>query len=239
LASHGAQVVLAARTLESGTGPFEGGISDAADEIQAAGGEALAIGTDLTDASARERLVSEAVGHFGSLDILVNNAAITYFMAIDEMPQRRFDLMFEVQVRAPFHLMQLAIPHMKKRGEGWILNISSIVSGHPRVPPEVWHEDINGTVYGMCKAALERLSTGAAAELYPHGISVNSLAPNRVVPTPGTVFHQLTSVDDPEAESLDVISEAALMLCTAPALKITGRNARSADLLEEMAKSAR
>ena len=238
LASHGARVVLAARTLNSGSGLREGGILDAVEQIEAAGGQALAVATDLADLTSREQLIARALEEAGPVDILVNNAAVTYFMPFEEMPLRRFDLMFEIQVRAPFHLMQMVIPGMKSRRRGWILNISSIVSGHPAVPPEEWHEDINGTVYGMCKAALERMSTGAASELYDYDVAVNSLAPNRVVPTPGTVFHQLTSADDPEAESIDVISRAALVLCSAPPRTLTGRNARSADLLAELARTA-
>jgi NAD(P)-dependent dehydrogenase (short-subunit alcohol dehydrogenase family) len=234
LAAHGAAVVLGARTLESGEGPLEGGIVDAEREITAAGGRALAVATDLTDVAARERLMASAAAQFGTVDILVNNAAVTYFMRIEEMSLRRFDLMWEVQVRAPFHLMQLAIPGMKAKGEGWILNISSIVSAHPNVPPQLEHEDVTGTVYGMCKAALERLSTGAAAQLLEDNIAVNSLAPNRVVPTPGTVFHGLTSDDVHELESPDLMPRAAFELCSRPPRTMTGRVACSADLLAEL-----
>ena len=230
LAERGASVVLAARTLVNGDAPLEGGIADAAADIEAAGGQALAVPTDLTNAQAREELISRALLEFGPIDILVNNAAVTFFAPFEEMPLRRFDLMFEVQVRAPFHLMQLVIPEMKRRRQGWILNISSVVSEHPSIPPEEWHET-NGTIYGTCKAALERMSTGAAAELYEHDIVVNSLAPNRVVPTPGTVFHHLTSADDPEAEHIEVITRAATLLCSSRPGILTGRNARSAELL--------
>ena len=234
LAAHGAHVVLAARSLRTGDGPLEGGIAETAEEIEAAGGRALAIATDITDQAAREALILRTVEEAGPVDILVNNAAVTYFQPFEEMPLRRFDRMLEVQVRAPFHLMQLVIPEMKRRRSGWIVNMSSIVSVHPAVPPKEWHEEINGTVYGMCKAALERMSTGAAAELYEYNVIVNSLAPNRVVPTPGTVFHHLTSADDPNAENIEVITRAALILCSTPPQTLTGRNARSADLLAEL-----
>ncbi|WP_214104112.1 SDR family NAD(P)-dependent oxidoreductase [Acrocarpospora catenulata] len=234
LAGHGATVVLAARTKDSGSGAFEGGIADAAAEIEAAGGRALPLVTDLTDAAGRERLVSTTVAEFGRLDILVNNAAVTFFGAIDEMPMKRYDLMFEVQVKAAYHLMHLAIPHMKEQGEGWILNISSIASEHPGVPPRTWTDELPGTVYGMCKAALERASTGAAAELFRHNIAVNSLAPNRVVPTPGTVFHGLVDSRGEDVEDPGLMPAAALLLCSGPPRELTGRTARSADLLAEL-----
>jgi len=233
-AEHGASVVLAARTLESGEGPNEGGILDAVDEITARGGQARAIATDISKETERARLIGETVDHWGSVDILVNNAAVTWFAAVHEMPLKRYDLMFEIQVRAAFHLMQLVIPTMKKRGAGHVLNISSIVSAHPAVPPTQWQEEIDGTVYGMCKAALERLSTGAAAELYGHNIAVNSLAPNQVVPTPGTVFHGLVASQGDQVERPEVMPRAALALCSSDPLSLTGRNARSADLLREL-----
>src|SRR5581483_1171755 len=101
-------------------------------------------------------------------------------------PEKRYRLMFEVQVRAPFEMAQLVLPGMRERGRGWILNISS---GAARHPDPKQSRGRGGTVYGMCKAAIERFSTGLAAEAYADGIKVNALSPNRVVPTPGTLFH--------------------------------------------------
>jgi NAD(P)-dependent dehydrogenase (short-subunit alcohol dehydrogenase family) len=89
--------------------------------------------------------------------------------------------MFDVQVEAPFHLAQLVVPGMRQAGRGWILNISSVAARHPVIPPGP-RAGRGGTVYGMCKAALERFSTGLAAELYADNIAVNALSPTRVVP---------------------------------------------------------
>jgi NAD(P)-dependent dehydrogenase (short-subunit alcohol dehydrogenase family) len=141
--------------------------------------------------------------------------------------------MFEVQVTAPTHLSQLVVPAMRARGEGWILNISSLAARHPTFPPGPY-AGWGGTVYGMCKAALERLTTGLAAELYADGIAVNALAPNQVVPTPGTLFHRLTTEDDPDNEPPEVMAAAALALCQAPPAELTGRIAYSQDLLAEL-----
>jgi citronellol/citronellal dehydrogenase len=92
-----------------------------------------------------------------------------------------------------------------------------------------------GTVYGMCKAAIERFSTGLAAELWADNIAVNALSPNKVVPTPGTLFHHLVSgEDDPRAEPPAVMAEAALMLCHQEPQSLTGRIALSQDLLAEL-----
>jgi citronellol/citronellal dehydrogenase len=138
-----------------------------------------------------------------------------------------------VQVVASFHLARLVLPGMRERGAGWILNISSIAAVHPEIPPTVWGGR-GGTVYGMCKAAIERLSTGLAAELYHDNIAVNALAPNKVVPTPGTIFHHLTTEHDPNSEPPSVMAAAALALCSADPKTRTGRVAYSIDLLNEL-----
>ena len=97
---------------------------------------------------------------------------------------------------------------------------------------------IGSTVYGMCKAALERFSTGLAAELYEDNIAVNALSPTLVVPTPGTIFHHLTTEDDPNAEPPTVMAEAALALCHAEPKSLTGRIAYSQDILRELGVAA-
>ena len=93
----------------------------------------------------------------------------------------------------------------------------------------------------MCKAALERLSTGLASELHPDGIRVNALSPVKVVPTPGTLFHHLTSEDNPDSEPDDVMAEAAYALVRptpAGAEPLTGRVTYSQELLDELAANA-
>jgi NAD(P)-dependent dehydrogenase (short-subunit alcohol dehydrogenase family) len=231
----GAAVAVTARTTEAGMSPFAGTIGETARQIRDAGGTAVAIPADLSRPQDRERLVAEAAAQLGPPDILVSNAAVTYFGLIGDFTPRRYQLMFEVQVAAPFHLAQLVIPGMRRQGRGWILNISSGAARHPAIPPGA---RAGGTVYGMCKAALERFSTGLAAELHADNIAVNALSPNRVVPTPGTIYHHLTTQDDPDAEPPAVMAEAALMLCSADPKALTGRVAYSQDLLAELRAAA-
>jgi citronellol/citronellal dehydrogenase len=177
-------------------------------------------------------LVAETVSQLGQPDILVNNAAVTYFIRVEDFAPKQYALMFAVQVEAPFELARLVLPGMRQRGAGWILNISSKAAWHPSIPPTQFAER-GGTVYGMCKAALERLSTGLAAELYRDNIAVNALSPTKVVPTPGTVFHHLTSEGDPNSEPTSVMAEAALMLCHRDPQTLTGRIAYSKEILDE------
>ena len=88
----------------------------------------------------------------------------------------------------------------------------------------------------MCKAALERFSTGLAAEVYDAGISVNALSPNQVVPTPGTVFHHLVpdDADSDRVEAPEVMARAALALCSGEPRTLTGRVTYSQTLLQEL-----
>ncbi len=229
----GAAVAVSARTTGAGTSPFPGTIGETAEQIRAVGGTAVAIRADLSAPEDREQLVSEVSRRLGAPDILVSNAAVTYFTHVTDFTARRYRLMFEVQVEAPFHLAQLVVPGMREKRQGWILNISSGAARHPAFPPTAWARR-GGTVYGMCKAALERFSTGLAAELYDDNNAVNALSPSKVVPTPGTIFHHLTTEDDPDAEPPAVIAEAALMLCSAEPKALTGRITYSQDLLAEL-----
>jgi NAD(P)-dependent dehydrogenase (short-subunit alcohol dehydrogenase family) len=233
-AAEGAAVAVAARTVEAGTSRFPGTIGETTDRIRAAGGTAIAIQADLSRPDDRERLVAETVSQLSAPDILVNNAAVTYFTRVEDFSVKRYGLMFAIQVEAPFHLATLVLPGMRQHGRGWILNISSRAAVHPAIPPGDFATR-GGTVYGMCKAALERFSTGLAAELYADNVAVNALSPTKVVPTAGTIFHHLVSgEDDPNTEPTSVMAEAALMLCHRDPQSLTGRVAWSQELLAEL-----
>jgi citronellol/citronellal dehydrogenase len=232
-AAEGAAVAVAARTAEPGTSQFAGSITETVEQIRAAGGTAVAIPANLASPEDRERLVAGTVAELGQPDILVNNAAVTFFTRVEDFTPKRYALMFSVQVEAPFQLATLVLPGMREHGAGWILNISSGAARHPAIPPGEF-AGRGGTVYGMCKAAIERFSTGLAAELYPDNIAVNALSPTKVVPTAGTIFHHLTSEGDPNSEPPSVMAEAALMLCHRPPQTLTGRVAYSQALLAEL-----
>jgi citronellol/citronellal dehydrogenase len=229
--AEGAAVAVAARTTEPGQSRFHGTIEGTAAAIREAGGTAVAIPADLSGPEDRQHLVERAAQELGPVDILVNNAAVTFFTPVADFSPKRYALMFAVQVEAPFELAKLVLPGMRQRGRGWILNISSGAARHPALPPGRFA--IGSTVYGMCKAAIERFSTGLAAELYEDNIAINALSPTRVVPTPGTIFHHLTTEDDPDAEPPAVMAEAALALCRADPKTRTGRVAYSQELLTE------
>jgi NAD(P)-dependent dehydrogenase (short-subunit alcohol dehydrogenase family) len=231
LAEAGARVAVSARTAEPD--PRQpGSLAETVAAIAAADGEALAIPADLSRHEDRVRLVAETERRLGPVEILVNDAAVTWIERADGFPEKRFRVMFEVQVRAPFELAQLVLPGMRARRRGWILNVTSRAAVHPIGPPfEKLHAEGGFTVYGMCKAALDRFTTGLAAEVYADGIAVNALAPWLVVPTHGAGFLDL--VGD-EVEGPELTAEAALLLCSGDPGRLTGRIAYSQPFLEEM-----
>ena len=233
-AAEGAAVAVTARTVTESDNLLPGSITTTLQAILDAGGTGVAIPADLSSADDRGRLVDTVVRDLGPIDVLVNNAAITYFAPVADFDERRYRLMFEVQVRAPFELAQRVLPAMRARGQGWILNISSGSSYHPKGPPYL--EDASGwTVYGMCKAALERFTTGLAAEVHRDGIAVNVLSPSGLVLTPGVLHHRLDEVIPSERhEPVERTVQAALALCTGDPRTLTGRVTQTAAILDEI-----
>ncbi|MFB9073391.1 SDR family NAD(P)-dependent oxidoreductase [Citricoccus parietis] len=231
-AREGATVVVTARSTSESPGRLDGTLDETVTKIEAAGGTALAVAADLTKPEERERIVKTATEHFGKVDILVNNAALTYFTPLTDISLKRVGLMFEIQVQAPLHLSQLVLPGMRERGAGWIVNISSLEAEDPQMPPSRFNAKGTTSAYGMCKAALERITSGLAAEGYNHGVAVTALRPGGLVPTPGIVFHGVISADDPNAESPEVMAGAALLLAGPEALQLTGEVYESTSLVQ-------
>ncbi|MSY08963.1 MAG: SDR family NAD(P)-dependent oxidoreductase [Actinobacteria bacterium] len=232
LASEGATVACMARTLDPDP-RYEGTLRDTVEMITSNGGQAAPFKADLSSAEDRKKLIDDVHAELGPIDILVNNAAVTFLLPIDSFPEKRFKLMIETQVWGAIDLAQQVIPDMRQRGSGWILNISSRAAVKPVGPPfEAWFATGNSSVYGLCKAALERVSLGMAAELYADNIAVNTLAPWDNVITPGAGAHDL--LEGFVIESEEIIAQAALELCSGQPKRLTGRVAYSQALLAEM-----
>jgi citronellol/citronellal dehydrogenase len=232
LAMEGARVVASARTAGDGESRLPGTLADTVARLEAAGGEAMFVKADLSQAAERERLIEEAVDAYGTIDILVNNAAITFFMPVEAFTDKRFKLMMEVQVHAPFHLSQLVLPSMKARGGGHIVNISSGAGRHPQ--PPYGSAPVGGTVYGMCKAALERFTTGLAAEVHADGIAVNVVSPG-LVATPGVAVHGLINERTKDrVQPIEFIAEAVYQLACGDPATMTGRIDHAEPLLKEL-----
>ena len=230
LALAGAHVVVAARTVAVRDPRLPGTVNTVADSIKVNGGDAFAVASNLQKSEEREQLIEQTMQRYGQIDILVNNAAILVPGATIGFSERYYDRMFEILVKAPFHLCQLALPNMIERGSGSILNVSSKAAVHPK--PGRKHSD--GAVYGMTKAAIERFSTGLAAEMYEHGISVNALSPDSYIATPGQMFgRKYTQEMIDRAEAIEDIAEAALQLVAADPTQVTGGIRYTAEVLKQ------
>ena len=234
-AAEGGKVVAAARTLKEGDHILEGSLEKTVADIRDSGGEATPSSVNISLPEDCERLIEEAREAYGSVDVLVNNAALTYFIPVKDYPLRRWMRSWAVNFHAPFILCQLALPDMIEKGAGSIVNISSGAAiGPGRGPYPDAPQNSGGTCYGAEKAALERFTQGLAHEVYQFGVSVTAVSPSQVVPTPGTMFHNLvTGVDDPRGEHPELMARSALLLATEPLDKVTGRVTYSQEILKE------
>jgi citronellol/citronellal dehydrogenase len=236
LAAEGGRLVCAARTLKEGDHRLAGSLETTVREIRDAGGEAHAVAANIADPVDCEKLVAAAHRVCGPIDVLVNNAALTYFLPIQEYPVNKWLASWAVNVHAPFVLSQLVLRDMIPRRNGAIVNISSGAAiGPGRGPyPDSVAGARNSTCYGAEKAALERFTQGLAAEVYQHGVSVTCVSPSQIVPTPGTVFHNLLKgLDDARGERPELMARAVLLLATEPLDRVTGRVTYSQQILKE------
>ena len=235
-AAEGGRVVCAARTLQEGQHPLAGSLETTVAGIHQAGGKAHAVAANIAEPAECERLIAEARRRCGPVDVLVNNAALTYYIPVKDYPVGKWLRSWAVNFQAPFVLSQLVLGDMIARRSGAIVNISSgSAIGPGRGPyPDPAVGARGGTCYGAEKAALERFTQGLASEVFQYGISVTSVAPSQVVPTPGTVYHRLvTGLDDPRGEPPLLMARAALLLATEPVDRVSGRVAYSQQILRE------
>ena len=179
-AEEGAKVVCAARTFNEGDHPFlEGTLKRTVELIRAKGGEAKAVAANVSVEDDCIALVQSA-RDYGPVDILVNNAALTYYQPITEMQTNRWFRAFAVDVHGPFMLAKEVLKDMIPRRSGAIINISSGAAIGPGRGPYADKTVRGGTMYGAVKAALERFTQGLAQEVAQYdGITVAAVSPSR------------------------------------------------------------
>ncbi|MBS0641903.1 MAG: SDR family NAD(P)-dependent oxidoreductase [Acetobacteraceae bacterium] len=235
-ASEGARVVCAARTVNEGEHRMlEGSLARTVDLIRKAGGEATPVAADISSEAECIALIEAARAAYGPVDILVNNAALNYYVPTESYPTNRWVRCFQINVHAPFILSKEVLKDMIPRRSGAIVNISSGAAIGPGRGPYEDQEVRGGVMYGATKAALERFTQGLAQEVAHYGgISVTAVSPSQVVPTPGTVhFKLVTGMDDPKGEPPILMARAALLLSTEAADKVNGRVTYSQQILKE------
>ena len=215
-ARDGANIVIAAKTAE--TNPkLPGTIHSAAAEIEAAGGHALALQTDIRDEANVLAAVEQAVARFGGIDILVNNASAISLTPTDATPMKRFDLMFGVNVRGTYLCTQAALPFLGTSARAGrnphVLNMSPPLSMR-----EHWFAP--HVAYTMAKYGMSECTLGHAGEFRKFGIAVNSLWPRTAIAT--AALQMIPGVDVGKCRTPEILADAAWHILTSDAKTTTG-----------------
>ncbi len=175
LARGGANIIVAAKSVEED--PRLGGtIHSAAAEIEAAGGQALAIQTDIRYEEQIAAMVDQAVQRFGGIDVVINNASAIQLTSTEQTEAKRFDLMHSINVRGTFLVVKHCLPWLKKGNNPHILTLSPPISLQPKwMGPHI--------AYTLTKYNMSMMALGWAAEFKPLGIASNALWPRTTIDT--------------------------------------------------------
>jgi citronellol/citronellal dehydrogenase len=215
-ARDGANIVIAAKTTEANP-KLPGTIHSAATEIEAAGGKALAVQTDIRDEASVQAAVQLAVARFGGIDILVNNASAISLTPTTATPMKRFDLMFGVNVRGTYLCTQACLAELVKSAQAGrnphVLNMGPPLSMKPH-----WFKD--HTAYTMAKYGMSMCTLGHAAEFKPLGIGVNSLWPRTAIAT--AALQMIPGVDIARCRKPEILADAAWLILTSDAKTTSG-----------------
>jgi len=215
-ARDGANIVIAAKTTEANP-KLPGTIHSAAAEIEAAGGQALAVQTDIRDEASVLAAVAQAVERFGGIDILVNNASAISLTPTPDTPMKRFDLMFGVNVRGTYLCTQAVLSQLVMSAQAGrnphVLNMSP-----PLSMKEHWFK--HHTAYTMAKYGMSECTLGHAGEFRALGIGVNSLWPRTAIAT--AALQMIPGVDLARCRKPEILADAAYLILTSDAKATTG-----------------
>lgn len=215
-AADGANIAIAAKTTEANP-KLPGTIFTAASEIEAAGGKALPIQCDIRDEDAITAAVGKAAQEFGGLDILINNASAINLTPTEKTLAKRFDLMFDVNVRGTFLTSQAVIPFLRKSAEAGrnphILTLSPPLSMNPK-----WFK--NHVAYTMSKYGMSMCVLGMAGEFARDGIAVNALWPRTAIDT--AALQMIPGVDTNFCRKPEILSDTAYIILNRDSKTTTG-----------------
>jgi len=215
-AADGASIAIAAKTAEENP-KLPGTIFSAAKDIEAAGGTALPIQCDIRDEAAIEAAVAKAAEQFGGLDILINNASAINLTPTEKTPAKRFDLMFDVNVRGTFLTSQAAIPYLRESAKAGrnphILTLSPPLSMNPK-----WFK--SHVAYTMSKYGMSMCVLGMSEEFKREGIAVNALWPRTAIDT--AALQMIPGVDTDFCRKPEILSDTAYIILNRDAKTTTG-----------------
>jgi citronellol/citronellal dehydrogenase len=215
-AADGASIAIAAKTADPNP-KLPGTIFTAAAEIEAAGGKALALQCDIRDELAIEEAIKKTADAFGGIDIVINNASAINLTKTDQTPAKRFDLMFDVNVRGTFLTSQAALPYLRQSAKDGrnphILNLSPPLSMKP-----IWFK--NHVAYTMAKYGMSMCVLGMAEEFKRDGIAVNALWPRTVIDT--AALQMIPGIDASAGRTPQILADAAHIILNRDSKECTG-----------------
>ncbi len=224
-AADGANIALLAKT-DAPHPKLEGTVHSAAEQIRAAGGNALPIVGDVRNDDDITEAVLKTQGEFGGIDIVVNNASVIDLSRSLDLPAKKYDLMQDVNVRGTFLLSRAAVPILKDAENPHILSLSPPLNLSPR-----WlgaHTGYTLAKYGMTMATL-----GMAAEFADAGIAANTLWPRTTIATAAVQFSLGGERMMAVSRTPEIYADAAYEVITRPAREYTGQTLIVEDVLEE------
>ena len=214
-AADGANVVVAAKTTEPHP-KLPGTIYTAAEAIERAGGQALAVPMDLRDELQVKAAVKATVARFGGIDVLVNNASAIYLTSTLDTPIRRFDVMHQVNTRGTFLATQHCLPHLLHSANPHVLNISPPLNLSPRwFAPHV--------AYTMAKYGMSLCVLGMAEEFRAQGVAGNALWPRTAIDTAAITLIAGEDTRRRKTRQVAIMADAAHLVLTRPSRQCTGR----------------
>jgi citronellol/citronellal dehydrogenase len=215
-ARDGASIAIAAKTSDPNP-KLPGTINTAAEEIRAAGGTALPIQCDLRDENQIAEAIAQTAADFGGIDILINNASAINLTPTEATPAKRFDLMFDVNVRGTFLTSQAAIPHLRASAEAGrnphILTLSPPLSMKAK-----WFQ--HHVAYTMAKYGMSMCVLGMSEEYRKTGIAVNALWPRTAIDT--AALQMIPGIDTAACRTPEILADAAYVILNRPSKETTG-----------------
>jgi citronellol/citronellal dehydrogenase len=221
LAAEGAKVVVAAKSKEPHP-TLPGTITDCVEAIRADGGEATAFQVDVRDHAQVEAMIQHAIDEYGRIDYLFNNAGAIFIAPVADVPPKRFDLMFQVNVGAAHATAHYALPHMRAQGFGHILNFS---------PPLHAEPSPGMAPYMVTKLGMTRIALSIAEEHRADNIAANTIWPVTMIDTAAVRVNQMG--DESQWRTPEICADAISELLSRDPAECTGRSFTDEQILRE------
>lgn len=223
-AKDGANIVIAAKSDEPHP-KLPGTIHSVAEEVRAAGGQALAIRVDVRDEALVNEAMDKAVAEFGGIDALINNASAINLTNLQSTDIKRFDLMHSINTRGVLVCCKAAIPHLKKSANGHIITLSP--------PINLKKHWLGGHIpYTVTKYSMSLMTLGIAEELRADGVAANCLWPKTTIATAAVEFAIDMSLME-RSRTPEIMADAAYEILTSDSSKLSGETIIDEDILRE------